>query len=311
MRRYIAFAIAVLGAVLMVTASSQAKDWPLTIPKGSVVVAKVPTKFWRVDKYDDVSSKGQSIYYVEAKDVLDTPGWQMSGFPYCGEFTVTKVFEYKPFYKLRYTDVELRNNAIYLKLRFSPEIKDLNAEFQKLTAPGNWSVFESSDEFHKTVFATQNSMIFVGPLAQLSDSLKIALMRTVCDGQNTFDVETFKSRSYFAVHLASDGIVYNSLKLDESARVRRTINEELLHRIKLFRGIAEQTGIDGVKFTISISYRDFVNETVAHVDKMEVYVPLDLSMKFADADITSQQLLDGSIVLLNDNRIQVNLAGGS
>jgi hypothetical protein len=303
--------LAVVTLILIFAATSQSKEWPLSAPKGTVVVAKVPTRFWQVDKYDAVSSNGQRIYYVQVKDLLDTPDWQTGGFPYCGEFTVTKVFEFRPLYKLRYTDIELRNSAIYLKLRFSPEIKDMNAEFQKLTARGDWHAFESSDEFRKTVFATQNSRIFIGPLAQLSDSLKMALMRTVCDGQNTFDVETFKSRSYFAVSLANDGTVYNSLRLDESARVRRTINEQLLHRIKLFRGVAQQTGIDGLKFTTNIAYRDFANETVARTDEMEVYIPLDLSMKFADADITSQQLLDGSIVLLNGNRIQVTLSGGS
>jgi len=309
MRRIIT--VAAFGAALILGGPCQAKDWRLSLPRGTAVVAKVPTKFWRVDKYDAVSSKGQSIYYVEVSDVLNTPGWETSGFPFCGDFTLTKVFEFRPFLKLRYTVIELRNSIIYLKLRFGPEVKDLDAVFQRLTVPGDWRTFEASDEFHKTVFATQDAKLFVGPLAKLSDPLKMALMRTVCDGQNTFEVETFKARTYFAVTLASDGTAYNSLRLDESARVRRTINERLLRRIKLFRGIAQETGIDGVKFTATIAYRDFVNETVDHIDSVEVYVPLDLSMKFADADITSQQLIDGSIVLLNGNRVQVNLSGGS
>ena len=87
----------------------------------------------------------------------------------------------------------------------------------------------------------------------------------------------------------------------------RVINENLLDRVKLFGGIAQMTGIDGVKLAVGIAYQDLVSETVPHVDNLEVYVPLDLAMKFAEADITSQQLIDGSTVLLNGNRVQVSL----
>ena len=38
--------------------------------------------------------------------------------------------------------------------------------------------------------------------------------------------------------------------------------------------------------------------------------PIDVILKFVDADITSQQLIDGSIVLLNGDRMQVSLAVG-
>jgi len=295
----------------MLCFSAEAKEWPLALPKGSAVVARIPTQFWKVDKYDSVSSSGQRIYFVDVEDVLNARGWQTSGFPYCGEFTLTKILEHRPTWKLRYTVVELRNSNIYLKLRFGPEVKDLGTEFEKVIAAGDWNHFETSDDFRNNVFAAQNDKIFVGPLTRLSDPFKIALMRMVCDGRNTFDVETFKGRTYFAVALANDGTVYHSLKLDESARARRIINEQLLHRIKVFRGVAQQAGIDGVKFTVEIAFRDFLKESVAHIDKLEVYVPLSLSMSFADADITSQQLVDGSVVLLNDNRIQVPLSGGT
>jgi len=45
-------------------------------------------------------------------------------------------------------------------------------------------------------------------------------------------------------------------------------------------------------------------------DDLEIYLPLEQVVKFVDADITSQQLIDGSIILLGGNRIQVPLAGG-
>jgi hypothetical protein len=85
----------------------------------------------------------------------------------------------------------------------------------------------------------------------------------------------------------------------------------MLSKVKAFKGVAQAAGIDGVKFTAHIAYRDFLNETVAHDDVLEIYLPLDLCSKFAEADITSQQLVDGSVVILNGNRIQTSLLGTS
>jgi hypothetical protein len=38
-------------------------------------------------------------------------------------------------------------------------------------------------------------------------------------------------------------------------------------------------------------------------------VPREVVQKFAHAEITSQQLIDACVVLVNDNRVQVPLVG--
>jgi hypothetical protein len=288
-----------------------AKDWPLSIPKGGQVVLKIPTAFWQVSKNDVISLGGQRIYFVDMVDVLQKSDWETRGFPYCGEFILTKITEMRPFGKLRYTEVELRNNGIYVKLRFSADDHDLNAEFQKVATVGEWQQFEKSEEFRKNIFASQSSKIFTGSLANISDGLKLPLLHMVCSGQNTFKGETYKEKTYFSVTLGPSGVEYNSLKLNASARVSTVINERMLNMVKTFKDVAREAGIDGLKLTAHIDYRDFVSEVISHTDDLEIYLPLDLCAKFASADITSQQLIDGSIVILNGNRIQVSLFGTS
>jgi hypothetical protein len=185
---------ALISVVLLLP--TQAKDWPLNIPKGGQVVLKIPTSFWQVSKYDNVSTGGQSIYFVDMADVIQKSDRETNGFPYCGEFILTKITEYRPLGKLRYTDVELRNAGIYVKLRFSADEHDLNAQFQKVVVAGEWQQFEKSEDFRKTVFASQGSKIFTGPLAGLSDGLKLPLLHMVCSGQNTFAGETYKEKTY-------------------------------------------------------------------------------------------------------------------
>ncbi|HVB57855.1 MAG TPA: hypothetical protein VNE63_15705 [Candidatus Acidoferrales bacterium] len=293
--------------VLALSCPALADRWPLGVPKGSVVVATIPRAFWQVDKYDSASSGGQLIYFVNVEDVLSQPGWRASGFPYCGDFTLTKITKFKPLGRLRYTIVELRNSTIYLKLRFPPGT-DLRTDFQRVVTPGDWQSFKGSKDFRDNVLAPQGAGIFTGPLARLPEAIKLSLFGMVCSGQGTLGTTEFKGRTYLAVTLGDDGTVYNTVQLNQSARVAKVINDRLLDDIKAFQGVASLVGIDGVEFTVQIYFRNLVSETLPTIDKLELYVPLGLASKFADQDITSQQLMDGSVIILNGNRIQVSLA---
>jgi hypothetical protein len=330
--------LALLAAALPARAAQKAfayelkNDWPLSIPKGSRVVVKIPTHFWAAENLErknlkiDLPFKGEKdeafrllpSYFVNVEDVLNQQGWEASGFPECEEFILTRAFEFKSFamhHKLPYTEVELRSSTNYLRLHFahvSTETGALNADFQRLVFMGSWSQFESTEEFHKNIFAVQQTKIFTGPLTDLSEGVKLALMNMVCKGQNTFSTELYKGKTYFAIGLGEDTQVYNSNVMNSTARVAKVINERVIGAVKTFQQPAVLTGISGVKFAASINFRNFVNESelATHDDQLEVYVPVDLCLKFVDADITSQQLIDNSTVLLNGNRIQVPLSTG-
>jgi hypothetical protein len=304
----------------------EVKEWPLTLHRGSTVVLRVPTQFWHSEGYerkdlkielpfkDERSPGDYGSYWVDVNDVLNEPSWASSGFPYCGEFILTRVFGLKSYamhHELPYTEIELRSDTVYLRLHLShpsSEAASLNADFQKLIAPGNWEQFEKTKDFLDNVFSVQQTKIFTGPMAALSDRAKLALMNMACTGPDAFGAEEYKGKSYFAITLGSDSQVYNSNVINSSARVAKVINERIIGRVKTFRTPAGEAGIDGLKFSVAISFRNFVNEPKTRNDQLDVYLPLDLCAKFLEADITSQHLIDGSIVLLNGNRIQIPLS---
>jgi hypothetical protein len=106
------------------------------------------------------------------------------------------------------------------------------------------------------------------------------------------------------------GTVYNTIKLNESARVATVVNLRL-NLIKSFAVIAGDAGLEGVKISEQILYRNFLSETRRKADTLELYAPLKLIKQFADADITNQQFIDQCIVILNSNRVQVSLSSSS
>ncbi len=275
-------------------------------------------RFEDMDSFKD--EKGPSgaglAYFVDVSDLLSQSNCASSGFPTCREFTLTKAFELRSAFKhskLPYTEIELQSGSVYLRLHFahfSSEADALNSDFQKLVVSGNWGQFESSEDFRKNVFAVEDAKIFVGPLSRLSYPVKLALFHMACYGQSTVATDTFKGKTYFAVTLPSDGNAYNANVLNSAARVATIINGQVVDRIKTFKVPAQESGIDGLKFGTAIVYRNFVNESQNHIDQLEVYLPVELVVKFVNADITSQELIDGGIVLLNGNRIRAPLAGG-
>ena len=196
---------------------------------------------------------------------------------------------------------------MYLKLRFPPGA-DLNGDFQKVVIASGWQSFVSSKDFYDNVLAPQGRGIFTGRLAGLPEPVKLSLFQMVCGGLGTLGTAAFKGQTYLSVTLGNDGTVYNTIQLNQSSRVAKVINERLLDDIKDFRGVASVVGIDGVEFRVQIFFRNFVSEDVPAFDTLDVYVPVGLANKFADQDITSQQLMDGSVVLVNDNRVQVSLS---
>ena len=115
--------------------------------------------------------------------------------------------------------------------------------------------------------------------------------------------------------LGSGSTVYNTIQMDESARVARTVNDRVLKVLKAsLAPLADlgESAVSGVRVDTKILSRNFVDRGAEpSIDAVQIYAPRELVRKFADADITSQQLIDGCVVLVNDNRVQVLLGAGA
>ncbi len=242
--------------------------------------------------------------------ILAKQNWQTAGLPYFGEFTVTKVTPiYKAFGGKKYIAVELRNSSAWVKLQFQPD-SDVASGFASLTFTGTWSKFEASEYFKNVVFGTVGATIFTGPLAKIPDPTKLALLRIAGTGLATVSSETYKDKVYVGFAFPLSGTVYNSIKLNEGARTATVINSRLA-MLKSLAILAGDAGVEGVKISEKVLFRNFVSETATKSDSLQVYAPLTAIKQFASADITNQQFVDQCITIVNDNRVQVSLSSGS
>ena len=124
----------------------------------------------------------------------------------------------------------------------------------------------------------------------------------------TTTTETFRGKDYIGVFIGSGLGVYNSLKLDQPARVRHLLHEQLLTLIKEFAEVAEGAGTYGLLVSLSIPYRNFLDDDQdVRYDTLRLYLPIAEIKRFAEYEITSQDLVDASVIIVNDNRVAVTL----
>ena len=122
--------------------------------------------------------------------------------------------------------------------------------------------------------------------------------------------ETFKEKRYFIAVFPPDATVLNELRLDQASRVAFLLNDRYLATLKaLASPLKGLTGIDGAGLDFPIAHKSFLDDRAKPtVDRVQLYVPAETLRHFADADITSQQLVDGSVLLVNGTRVQLQLA---
>lgn len=125
----------------------------------------------------------------------------------------------------------------------------------------------------------------------------------------TFSAVTYRGRRYLSMDLGTAAPVLTALQPNAPARAARLFNDDLLGTAKtVWRATGGMSGVEGVRMILRLPHRRSADtQTTLDGDTIEWYAPRDLVGQFAADDITGQQLLDGSVVLVNGNRAQILL----
>jgi len=265
--------------------------------KGTVVTVKVPLRVLKVDGYffrggspifaGNVASTGYGVT-VEGQSE-----WKMAGFPSMFEMKVEKITRKKD-----YTELELRNLAAVIKFRFVPSVQDIAGTFQHLVVPGSPTSSEAR-AYLKQAYSELSTKVFTGPLAQLPEEKKHALLALAHDTASARDIRTeiYKNQPYVVFDLGEDTAVYNDLKFNQSSMVAYVLNEKLFTMIKgLANPLAGTPEAFGVKLEFHIPHKSFLEKDTVPPSRYElqVYAPTEQIKKFKDADITNQQFIDAA-----------------
>lgn len=240
----------------------------------------------------------------------DEPDWLLAGFPLLSEVKFEKRRE-------RDRD-ELWNGAKHYEYEF----KNRNIKVFVHTAPnadpgpllGQVVAYTEAerDAYLQDLYLRLADAWLTGSLAELSDDAKLAVMNfahIVAQGSRV-STEVFRDAEYLAVDLGKSDVVLNTIQMgSEAERVAWLLNEQLLTVLKGFNlPVSDGETVAGVKLQIELGHRNFVREQETTFDNVEIYATTEDIKAFTDFDITSQELIDRSFVIVNGNRVSVPLA---
>ncbi|MEA2563784.1 MAG: hypothetical protein QOH06_5288 [Acidobacteriota bacterium] len=154
--------------------------------------------------------------------------------------------------------------------------------------------------------------LFAKELASVPEERRsglVAALRKV--GAGGVEPLAYRDALYLSVSLGPHGNVFNTIQMNRTQRVARVTTEQLIPALReIERGLAGTEAIQGVALEVEIAYKNFLkpDNAEAGLDRLEILVPRAELAKLADDEITSQQLVNASVVRLNGNRIEVDLS---
>lgn len=301
-----------LGCCLLLCLASGAavgSDNKITLSKQQPLVIKIPRKLLRYENYSirsglpiytaNVSVTGETITVEGESD------WQSRGWP-----ALLTLFYEKSSKEKEYTEIEFRSSSAYTKLRFAADTPDVDAALRQLVFLGSAESFESSAEF-KALTEKLLPITFSGVLAEIPRDKQLQLLKDLGYNDEEMGVAEFKGKQYIAFSPTYPTAEFNSHRFNQAARIATVLKAIVLPAFdKVAPVITDANGIFGIKIRARIFYRDFLSKRNqrSHVEVIEVFAPYDLVEKFYNLDITNQKLVDGSTVLINGDRIEVDLS---
>jgi hypothetical protein len=297
----------VILLILICATISQAGDkWFLNIPKGSTVVLKISAADFGFQKWSAWTGRTSfSTEIGQASDgVITVKGdreWRDGGWAMMQELTLKKAG-----YESKLPVVELRSGAINVKLYFGSNVTDLNKAFREVAFVGNLYSFQQSEYYQKEVVDRHLPRIFKGRLSKIPKETQLKLMEVVKYDAKFINSEEFKDKFYIVLG-GSDDIVYNTIQVNQAERTSKTIEKLINIGIRNMPDLINTPEVDGIKIEFKVFFKDFLREVTANAEDLSVYFLFENLKQFKEADITNQQLLDKSFVLVNGNRVQVSL----
>lgn len=124
---------------------------------------------------------------------------------------------------------------------------------------------------------------------------------------HSIDLEMFKKQKYITLSLDNQ-ITYNNLKLNKYDIGEKLYDEVIRKMLNNFLIILENEIVNGVSINVFAYTKNLANEYEEKEKiKYKFIMPKNYILKYKNLDITGQELLNNSYILMNDERIQLKL----
>lgn len=274
------------------------------VPAGTKVTLKFPRKMLEVIATSGWTGDQHGVEVV-CDDIDCTVNgqkdWQTSGFPWLVEGTVAKTVVDK---KTKKTGVEVRTEIGSSVRIVFPNAADVDRGIAAVTLRPS----ESAEEYRASIYKEIAKTVFTGDLIGIPAENQSRLLAFADSAGSPLAVAKYKDGTYLSIDVGDDGNVYNTLQMNQMQRLARSLREHIVPTLKRLTGDVSASSMTGIKVAFKVYFKSFLDKYASPAaDSVVMYVPTTALQQFADADISSQKLLDASVILVNDDRVEVSL----
>lgn len=127
--------------------------------------------------------------------------------------------------------------------------------------------------------------------------------------RDSLTVKRLQGRPYLLLRAPPSAVVYNANQTSEAERFAGALNDVAFPILRTI-GQADSVAGDGYGYAIEVMVpsKPFAERYAGtSYDHLVLYVQAKVARQFAEAELTTQDLIDASIVIANQNRIKVDL----
>lgn len=195
--------------------------------------------------------------------------------------TVINATDENKYYKEQVFDIDSDKNAIIVKSRY--------------------------DYFKKEFLSKENNIVLRDKITLFLDNILVqSYLKSANLPYRSIGIYEFKNDKYIELNLNST-VVYNSLKSDKYD-IGKNLFGELVVKILDSLVMIEDENISGVNLRVTGYTKSFAEEYASNTAiKYDFIMKKETIRKYKDKDITSQKLLDDSVILMDNERIELKL----
>jgi hypothetical protein len=296
---------------LPASSASQRPDVGLS-RRDSVVIAVpfVAATEWRMGgmlgvaprfAYEVSTDESGAVAVKDSAGALRT-NWRAAGFPPSMRFQVEQINEVRRPGGVRAIEVVLRSGFVAGRV-FVPQGQE--ALVKQVIAP-----LSQADSVYSLGYRALGDALFTGPLASFTEGERRVILAWahLTAGGSFIGSETYRGATYLTVNVPADGSTYNDLVVRQNQRLGKILSDRFPMMKSFARLSFPHQAIGGVKLSTTSCHGHAPAYTDLKCDPVEIYFPLADLVRFADDEITSQQLVNASVVRLSGNRIEVDLS---
>lgn len=305
--------VGLLVATLTLAAgTADAQKISIGYERGDSVVLAIPRNLGVTRSSGFLGTSTKRVFEVgQSRDgvpeIHDTTGgavatWRIAGFPSLVPYQLRGVRTFTRRDKTKAVEVSLRGDLGDARIIVPIDQHQVLAAF---LAPAG-----SADSVLRLAYDSLGTAFFTGPLEAFTPEERSLLLAWAHLTANSTRIrhERYKEMDYLVIDVPAEGNVWNDLQVTRSERVGRLLSDHFA-MLKSFARLSLAHGvIGGLKLEQPTCHGTAPSYVDARCDPLEAYFPLAGLLSFAEDDITSQQLVNAAVVIVSDDRIEVDLS---